>query len=223
MSAPTIGHLDPQYIAIMDETCELLRQVFRTKNPLTFPVSGTGMAGMECVATNLIEPGDAMLVCVAGVFGQRMKDVAQRAGARVTAVDRSAVRLARLREALKAVGKDIANARLRFGNGCIANVTASRISRERVRKIRFFEPDAYVSIDYAAQEVEMYRLVRGAGDQPRIEGGRLEVVREEPLVRELTDFLGAVRDGRPPLVTGQDGRRALALAERIASRMVDGA
>ena len=118
---------------------------------------------------------------------------------------------------------DIANARLRFGNGCIANVTASRISRERVRKIRFFEPDAYVSIDYAAQEVEMYRLVRGAGDQPRIEGGRLEVVREEPLVRELTDFLGAVRDGRPPLVTGQDGRRALALAERIASRMVDGA
>jgi predicted dehydrogenase len=118
---------------------------------------------------------------------------------------------------------DIANARLRFGNGCIANVTASRISRERVRKIRFFEPDAYVSIDYAAQEVEVYRLVRGAGDQPRIEGGRLEVVREEPLARELTDFLGAVRDGRPPLVTGRDGRRALALAERIAGRMAGGA
>ena len=118
---------------------------------------------------------------------------------------------------------DIANARLRFANGCIANVTASRISRERVRKARFFEPDAYVSIDYAAQEVEMYRLVRGAGDQPTIEGGRLEVAREEPLVRELTDFLGAVREGRPPLVTGRDGRRALALAERVAGRVAEGA
>jgi predicted dehydrogenase len=118
---------------------------------------------------------------------------------------------------------DIANARLRFGNGCIANVTASRISRERVRKIRFFEPDAYVSIDYAAQEVEIYRLVRGAGEPPKIEGGRLEVAREEPLARELTDFLGAVREGRPPLVTGRDGRRALALAERVAGRMAGGA
>ena len=77
LAAPTIGHLDPQYIAIMDETCELLRQVFRTKNPLTFPVSGTGMAGMECVATNLIEPGDEVIVCINGVFGTRMKDVLQ--------------------------------------------------------------------------------------------------------------------------------------------------
>ncbi len=118
---------------------------------------------------------------------------------------------------------DIANARLRFENGCIANVTASRISRERVRKIRFFEPDAYVSIDYAAQEVELYRLVRGGGGPPRIEGGRVEVAREEPLARELADFLAAVRDGRPPLVTGRDGRRALALAERVAHRMAGGA
>ncbi len=118
---------------------------------------------------------------------------------------------------------DIANARLRFGNGCVANITASRISRERVRKIRFFQADAYVSIDYAAQEVEMYRLVRGGGDQPTIEGGRLEVTREEPLARELADFVGAVRDGRPPLVTGRDGRRALELAERVAGRMAAGA
>jgi predicted dehydrogenase len=118
---------------------------------------------------------------------------------------------------------DIANARLRFGNGCIANITASRISRDRVRKIRFFQPDAYVSIDYAAQEVEVYRLVRGAGVRPGIEGGKLEVPREEPLVRELADFLGAVREGRPPLVTGHDGRRALELAERITERMAAGA
>ena len=62
LGAPTLGHLDPEYLAIMDETCEMLRQVFRTNNALTFPVSGTGMAGMECLAANLIEPGDEVLV-----------------------------------------------------------------------------------------------------------------------------------------------------------------
>jgi alanine-glyoxylate transaminase/serine-glyoxylate transaminase/serine-pyruvate transaminase len=83
LGAPTLGHLDPQYLAIMDETCEFLRQLFRTKNALTFPVSGTGMAGMECIATNLIEPGDEVLVCINGVFGMRMKDVMERCGATV--------------------------------------------------------------------------------------------------------------------------------------------
>ena len=67
---------------------------------------------------------------------------------------------------------DIANARLRFSTGCIANVTASRISKERVRKIRFFQPDAYMSIDYAAQEVEGYRLKRRDGQRPEIQGGQ---------------------------------------------------
>jgi alanine-glyoxylate transaminase/serine-glyoxylate transaminase/serine-pyruvate transaminase len=87
LGAPTLGHLDPQYLAIMDEMCEFLRQIFRTKNALTFPVSGTGMAGMECVATNLIEPGDEVIVCVNGVFGTRMKDVMERCGATVHAVE----------------------------------------------------------------------------------------------------------------------------------------
>ena len=87
MSAPTLGHLDPQYLAILDETCEMLRQVFQTKNLLTFPVSGTGMAGMECLAVNLIEPGDEVIVCVNGVFGMRMKDVMERCGATVHAVE----------------------------------------------------------------------------------------------------------------------------------------
>jgi predicted dehydrogenase len=114
---------------------------------------------------------------------------------------------------------DIANARLRFEDGCIANVTASRISRERVRKIRFFQPDAYISIDYAAQEVEGYRLVRRDGKRPDIQGGQLPVTREEPLKRELEDFVSAVRDRRQPLVTGDAGRRALALAQAIADRM----
>lgn len=87
LGAPTLGHLDPQYLAIMDETCEFLRQVFLTKNALTFPVSGTGMAGMECIATNLIEPGDEVIVCVNGVFGMRMKDVMERCGATVHSVE----------------------------------------------------------------------------------------------------------------------------------------
>jgi len=87
LSASTLGHLDPQYVAIMDETCEMLRRVFRTKNPLTFPVSGTGMAGMECIAVNLIEPGDEVLVAINGVFGMRMKDVMERCGATVHVVE----------------------------------------------------------------------------------------------------------------------------------------
>src|SRR5215207_1610470 len=89
MSAPTLGHLDPQYVALMDETCELLRRVFRTQNALTFPVSGTGMAGMECIATNLLEPGDQAIVGVNGVFGGRMKDVMERCGATVHAMEQT--------------------------------------------------------------------------------------------------------------------------------------
>jgi alanine-glyoxylate transaminase/serine-glyoxylate transaminase/serine-pyruvate transaminase len=88
MATPLVGHLDPQFLTIMGETQDMLRRVFQTKNTLTFPVSGTGMAGMETCVVNLIEPGDRMVVCVNGVFGQRMTDVAQRAGAVVTTVER---------------------------------------------------------------------------------------------------------------------------------------
>ncbi|MCO8124864.1 alanine--glyoxylate aminotransferase family protein [Stieleria sp. TO1_6] len=87
ISAPTLGHLDPQYIGYMDETCEMLRKVFRTSNALTFPVSGTGMAGMETVLVNLIEPGDEVIVMINGVFGGRMKDNMERCGATVHAVE----------------------------------------------------------------------------------------------------------------------------------------
>ena len=129
-------------------------------------------------------------------------------------------------EAVEAVGVpvltpriDIANARLRFANGCIANLTASRISREPVRKIRFFQQDAYVSIDTAAREVEMWRLVPQPAGAPTIGGGKLEVAGDEALKGELEDFLGAVREGRAPAVTGQQGRAALALATRIVELM----
>ncbi len=114
---------------------------------------------------------------------------------------------------------DIANARLRFASGCIANVTASRISKDRVRKIRFFQPDSYISIDYAAQEVEGWRLVRHDGGRPSIQGGSLPVQRDEPLRRELADFVAAVRSKGQPTVDGVAGRRALALATEIAHKM----
>jgi predicted dehydrogenase len=114
---------------------------------------------------------------------------------------------------------DIANARLRFTSGCIANVTASRISRDRVRKARFFQRDAYISIDYAARELEVYRLIPRNGGRPAIEGGRVDTTGEEPLQRELADFVASIRDRRPPAVTGRDGRAALALASRVAGLM----
>jgi predicted dehydrogenase len=113
---------------------------------------------------------------------------------------------------------DIANVRLRFASGCIANITASRISKDRVRKIRFFQPDAYLSVDYASQEVEGYRLVRKE-PRPDIQGGAIPVERDEPLRRELADFISAIRGQGPPLVDGAAGRRALMLASQIAERM----
>ncbi|HEX7652412.1 MAG TPA: alanine--glyoxylate aminotransferase family protein [Verrucomicrobiae bacterium] len=87
MAAPLVGHLDPVFVKLMDELKAMLRQVFLTKNEMTFPVSGTGSAGMEFCLVNLIEPGDEVIVGVNGVFGTRMCDVAERCGARVTKVE----------------------------------------------------------------------------------------------------------------------------------------
>ncbi|UCC69841.1 MAG: alanine--glyoxylate aminotransferase family protein, partial [Armatimonadota bacterium] len=87
MARPTIGHLDPQFLEVLNGTREMLQAVFQTRNELTLAVSGTGSAGMETCVVNLIEPRDKMLVCVNGVFGQRMRDVAERAGAEVATVE----------------------------------------------------------------------------------------------------------------------------------------
>jgi alanine-glyoxylate transaminase/serine-glyoxylate transaminase/serine-pyruvate transaminase len=88
LAAPTVGHLDPYYLALMTEMQEMLRKLFRTRNEMTMAISGTGSAGMEATVVNLIEPGDTIVVCVNGVFGGRMVDVAQRAGAQVTKIER---------------------------------------------------------------------------------------------------------------------------------------
>jgi alanine-glyoxylate transaminase/serine-glyoxylate transaminase/serine-pyruvate transaminase len=87
LSRPTIGHLDPAFLEILDEIRSLLQYTFQTKNEMTLAMSGTGSAGMETCVVNLIEPGDPMLVCINGVFGMRMADVAQRCGADVTTLE----------------------------------------------------------------------------------------------------------------------------------------
>ena len=84
---PLLGHMDPEFLAVMDETMARLRTVFRTTNELTLPVSGTGSAGMEACFVNLLEPGDTAIVGANGVFGDRMCEVARRCGAEVVRIE----------------------------------------------------------------------------------------------------------------------------------------
>jgi predicted dehydrogenase len=123
--------------------------------------------------------------------------------------------------------EDIANARLRFATGCVANVTASRVSVERMRKIRIFAEDIYVSTDYSAQEVMMYRKKPGAlgeGMTPMdlISVDPLPVLREEPLKLELESFVNCVRSRTRPVVSGEDALAALRLALRIVDAIRSG-
>jgi alanine-glyoxylate transaminase/serine-glyoxylate transaminase/serine-pyruvate transaminase len=102
---PVIGHLDPEFVRLMTETQVMLRWVFQTQNALTLAVSGTGSAGMEACVVNLIEPGDKMLVCINGVFGARMADVAARAGAKVSTIERPWGDVFELDQLAEAVGR----------------------------------------------------------------------------------------------------------------------
>src|SRR6266550_627912 len=87
LAQPTIGHLDPVFLQLMDEIRSKLKEVFRTKNEMTLAVSGTGSAGMETIFVNMVEPGDKVLICINGVFGGRMKDVAERCGGMVETME----------------------------------------------------------------------------------------------------------------------------------------
>lgn len=118
---------------------------------------------------------------------------------------------------------DIANVRLEFESGCVANFTASRVSTERVRKLRFFQPRQYISLDYGRQEVLVFSVGEpgeAAGTpsvNPQIKVAKPAIVAEEPLQAELRSFLEAVRTRSKPLVSFEDGRRALALALDIVA------
>jgi alanine-glyoxylate transaminase / serine-glyoxylate transaminase / serine-pyruvate transaminase len=106
MTTPLLGHLDPQFLDLMNETQQMLRAVFQTQNALTFPVSATGTAGMETCLVNLIEPGDPVVVCTMGYFGNRMVDIAGRCGAKLTVKEApwgTTFDLQQLRETLQAV------------------------------------------------------------------------------------------------------------------------
>jgi predicted dehydrogenase len=109
---------------------------------------------------------------------------------------------------------DIANTRLEFADGCVANVTASRVSRDAIRKLRVFQPDAYFSLDYQKQEVIMARRVDGAAEAglPAIDIQTLAIEKEEPLKAQLSAFLDSVATRRAPLVSGREGRNALRVA-----------
>jgi len=108
--------------------------------------------------------------------------------------------------------EDIANARVTFANGCVANVTASRVSAERMRKIRFFQSDAYISLDYVAQNAKIFRR----------QGWQItdEVINfsgEQPLQKEIQSFVACVREGARPQVSGEEGRNALDVATRVTA------
>ncbi len=116
---------------------------------------------------------------------------------------------------------DLANARLEFANGCIANITASRVSAERLRKLRVFQPNEYYSLDYAEQQVGMFKLTppKTASALPEIVAQGLDITKREPLLAEIESFVSAVSAKTAPIVTGAEGRRALALAIEVLDKI----
>jgi predicted dehydrogenase len=117
---------------------------------------------------------------------------------------------------------DIANARIEFDSGCVANFTASRVSTERVRKLRFFQPRQYISIDYGRQDVLVFTVGSNEGvpsANPEIKISKPEIVPEEPLHAEIRSFLNAVQTREKPTVPLEDGRRALAVALELLAQI----
>jgi predicted dehydrogenase len=116
---------------------------------------------------------------------------------------------------------DLANARLEFADGCIANITASRVAGERMRKLRIFQPNEYYSLDYAEQQVGIFKLTppKAEGALPEIVAQGLEITKREPLLAEIESFLSSVRLRVAPVVTGVEGRRALALALEVLDKI----
>jgi predicted dehydrogenase len=110
--------------------------------------------------------------------------------------------------------EDIANARITFNNGCVANITSSRLSQEKMRKLRIFQDDCYISLDYIAQKIDLYQK-KGK----KIVHEEISPPKREPLALELHDFLNSVRDGKPARISGEDGRKNLALAITIVRKI----
>ena len=116
---------------------------------------------------------------------------------------------------------DLANARLEFAGGCVANITASRVAGEQLRKLRVFQPNEYYSLDYAEQQVAALKLIppKAAGALPVITAESLQIEKREPLLAEIESFITAVQSRTAPEVGGADGRRALALAIEVLDKI----
>jgi predicted dehydrogenase len=116
---------------------------------------------------------------------------------------------------------DLANARLEFAGGCVANITASRVAGERLRKLRVFQPNEYYSLDYAEQQVAALKLIppKAPGDLPVIAAEGLQIEKREPLLAEIESFINAVQSQAAPEVSGADGRRALSLAIKVLDQI----
>ncbi len=110
--------------------------------------------------------------------------------------------------------EDIANARLKFANGCVANITASRLTKEEVRRIRIFQDNTYISLDYLKQELLIYRKI-----QQKIVVEKPFITKQEPLKRELESFVECVRCGKRPLVSGEQGKKALEVVDKILQQI----
>lgn len=117
---------------------------------------------------------------------------------------------------------DIANVRLAFANGCVANVTASRVSRERLRKIRIFQPDSYLSLDYMLPELVVCRKTAPQEGKAGVTIDKIEIEKEEPLKAEIASFVQAVQTRNAPKVSGEDGRKALAVALQVVDLIKNG-
>lgn len=182
--------------------------------------------GVEAIQAHVDAPG-FLEVHRLGVFVPRSLDVDVVLDLMIHDIEIAQSLVRRPVERVEAVGVsvltpfvDLCNARLVFEGGCVANLTASRISRDKVRKLRVFQRDAYLSVDYAEQAVEFYRVAHG-GPARTIEKVPVDVRKEEPLRRELAHFARVLRREEPPLVGGEAAAEAVAVARLVLDRVSD--
>ena len=180
--------------------------------------------GVEAVQAHVEAPG-FLEVHRLGVFVPRSLDVDVVLDLMIHDIEIAQSLVRRPVERVEAVGVsvltpyvDLCNARIVFQGGCVANLTASRISRDKVRKLRVFQRDAYLSVDYAEQAVEFYRVARGDGARV-IEKVPVEVPKEEPLRRELAHFARVLRREESPRVGGEAATEAVAVARLVLERV----
>ena len=179
-------------------------------------VIGAGKLGSKHAEVYAKLPG-AELVGIYDTHLDRSKEVAKHCGSRAFSD------LNELIGIVDAVGacilsqtEDIANARIRFSNRAVCDLTASRVTPDKVRKIRIFQDDAYISLDYITQEAQIYTKENG-----QIRHKKIDITKSDSLKAELSDFIDCVRTGKRPLVSGEEGRAALALALQISKQIKD--